>query len=300
VILYRRYAWFTLAFTVAVILWGAYVRATGSGAGCGSHWPLCDGEVIPRAPDTAKVIEFTHRLTSGLSLLFVLALYVISRRLFARGSFARKAAGYSLIAILLEAAIGAGLVVFEWVGLDKSVYRAFSIGLHLVNTLFLLAALTLSAQAGSEEKPRWKWPTKGRERIWVRGLVWGFALLGALGALTALGDTLFPVGSVAEGWSRKFAENSHFLEQIRIVHPSLAVTWAGALWVWLSSLWERIPALKRRSLCLLGFVVANLLLGLVNVVMLAPIPLQIAHLLLADILWILFVGLVFSAASRWH
>src|SRR5689334_1905422 len=63
-----RFAWFVVAYNVAVVVWGAYVRATGSGAGCGSHWPLCNGEFLPSAPQTKTAIEFTHRVTSGLSL----------------------------------------------------------------------------------------------------------------------------------------------------------------------------------------------------------------------------------------
>ena len=71
---FARYGWGVLAFNLLVILWGAYVRASGSGAGCGAHWPLCNGEVIPRAPSVATLIEYSHRLTSGLALLGVLAL----------------------------------------------------------------------------------------------------------------------------------------------------------------------------------------------------------------------------------
>ncbi len=294
---YRRYAWFTLLFCLAVILWGAFVRASGSGAGCGSHWPLCDGEVIPRAPDLQKAIEYTHRLSSGLSLLFVLGLFVATFRMFPPG-FQRKAAGYALVAILLEALIGAGLVLFALVGVDRSAYRAFSISLHLVNTLFLLAALTITALAPSEARPRWRWPAP--DKAWVRGLLFGFALLGAMGALTALGDTLFPVGSVSEGWQRKFEEGRHFLERIRIFHPLLAVTWVGCLWLWTATLVEKLPELRRLAQFTLGLAATNIGLGLLNVILLAPIWMQIVHLLVADLLWILFVSLVFSAASRWR
>ena len=75
-----RFAWLLLACNIGVILWGAYVRASGSGAGCGSHWPLCNGEVIPRLPATATLIEYSHRLTSGAALLGVVALFVWTRR----------------------------------------------------------------------------------------------------------------------------------------------------------------------------------------------------------------------------
>src|SRR5262245_62215656 len=71
-----RFAWLTLGITIVVIVWGAVVRATGSGAGCGSHWPLCNGVVVPRSPSMATLIELGHRLTSGLALLLVLGLVI--------------------------------------------------------------------------------------------------------------------------------------------------------------------------------------------------------------------------------
>lgn len=298
--LYRKYAWFTLAYCVAVILWGAFVRATGSGAGCGQHWPMCNGEVIPRAEQVKTLIEYSHRLSSGLCLLFVFILFLATLKLFPKGSFQRKAAGYSFIAIIIEALIGAALVLLRLVEHDQSIDRAISISLHLVNTLFLLAALTITAMAPAELKPRWHWPEGGKSRRWVRGILLGFALLGALGALTALGDTLFPVTDLGAEFRAKLEGRRHFLQQIRLLHPLLAVIWAGALAVWLAGLWERMPALKGRGRLLLWLTVGNLVLGLVNVITLAPIPIQILHLLWAETLWILLVSLVFSAASRWR
>lgn len=290
---YRAFSWFTLAFCVAVILWGAYVRATGSGAGCGRHWPLCNGEVIPLEPQLKTMIEFSHRLSSGISLLLVIGLFVWTRRLFPKGSFQRKIGALAFLAIVLEALVGAMLVLMRYVELDQSVGRAVSISLHLVNTLFLLATLTIVAFVPSEAVPRWSIP-EAKLRLWTRCLLAGFVFLGALGALTALGDTLFPVSQRSESESR------HFLEQIRIFHPIAALAWFGALWPWASHVSERFPGLKPRAVAVVGIAAANLLLGLTNVLMQAPVGIQILHLLVADILWILLVSLVFSAASRWQ
>src|SRR5262249_16113254 len=72
-----RFAWAVLAYDVAVAAWGSYVRATGSGAGCGSHWPLCNGELVPHTEAwrrTSMLIEYSHRATSGLALLLTFAL----------------------------------------------------------------------------------------------------------------------------------------------------------------------------------------------------------------------------------
>jgi protoheme IX farnesyltransferase len=91
-----RYAWGVLVWNVLVALWGAYVRATGSGAGCGAHWPTCNGEIIPRAPQVETLIEFTHRATSGLAFLAVLALLILALRTLPKGHPARFGAGLSM------------------------------------------------------------------------------------------------------------------------------------------------------------------------------------------------------------
>ena len=140
-----RFAWWVLAYNLVVILWGAYVRASGSGAGCGSHWPLCNGEVIPRGASITTLVEFSHRLTSGLALIAVVALWWRCRSLVAAGSAARRMANASLVLMLTEAAVGAGLVLFQLVADNASMARALFMAIHLINTFLLVAALTLTA-----------------------------------------------------------------------------------------------------------------------------------------------------------
>jgi cytochrome c oxidase assembly protein subunit 15 len=142
---FAKYTWGVLALNLAVILWGAYVRASGSGAGCGSHWPLCNGVVIPRAPQIETIVEFTHRLSSGLSLVLVVGMLVWSFRAFPKGDKVRLGASLSMFFIITEALVGAGLVLFKWVAQDASLGRAISIGIHLVNTFLLLGSITLTA-----------------------------------------------------------------------------------------------------------------------------------------------------------
>ncbi|MGD9093923.1 MAG: COX15/CtaA family protein, partial [Anaerolineales bacterium] len=195
---YAKYAWIVLIYNILVILWGAYVRATGSGAGCGSHWPLCNGEVLPRTTQIETMIEFGHRLTSGLAFILVLILFLWALRAYPRGNNVRLAAIFSMVFITTEALVGAGLVLFEWVAYDASVGRAISIVVHLINTFLLLASLSLTA-----------WWASGGKAVRIKGagvLLWtlllgllGTMVIGASGALTALGDTLFPVTSLAEG-----------------------------------------------------------------------------------------------------
>lgn len=279
---------------MGVILWGAYVRATGSGAGCGAHWPLCNGEVLPPTEAEKTLIEFSHRVSSGLLLVSVLALFIWAWRIFPRGSFPLRAAWLSFVAVLLEALIGAFLVLLRLVEQDQSTLRVFSISMHLVNTLFLLGALTCAALSPGHLTPRWRWPERS---WWPFSLIAGFALLGALGAVAALGDTLFPPTSVFHGILSDFARDSHLAEKIRFLHPLVAIGWVGAFAWWVADLWGRFPALRRRGQAVLLLCGLNMALGLGNIFFLAPLGLQMIHLLVADLLWIVFISLLFSAAS---
>src|SRR5437660_52419 len=142
-----RFAWVVVAYNVAVIVWGAYVRATGSGAGCGSHWPLCNGEFLPTTPQTQTVIEFTHRVTSGLSLVFVAILLIWCWRRTTKGDWPRWSAVAAAVLLVNEALLGALLVLVDHLGgLDRSTPHALFLCLHFGNTLLLLAALALTAR----------------------------------------------------------------------------------------------------------------------------------------------------------
>ena len=224
-----RFARLVLGWNVAVILWGAFVRATGSGAGCGAHWPLCNGEVVPRAPALETMIEFTHRATSGVALLLVFALCLWVFREKPKGHPARRAAAASVFFILTEAAVGAGLVLFRLVGENDSVARALFMAGHLANTFVLLACLTLTAHWCATDAPP---AARGGValRLGVRGLG-AIALVGVgkSGAVAALGDTLYPAQSVLGGLAQDVSPTAHFLVQLRIAHPILAL--AGALLV---------------------------------------------------------------------
>ena len=296
------YAWAVLGYNVLVILWGAYVRATGSGAGCGRHWPLCNGELVPRAPAVETIIEYTHRTTSALAGLFVLILLVWAFRAFPRRHPVRTAAAVSFVFILIEGAVGAGLVRFEWVADNASMERAAIMAVHLTNTFILLGALTLTAWWAATVPPEHEGPViRLRRQGRAGGLLAGGLLLilvvSAAGAVTALGDTLFPAGSLAEGLARDFAPTAHFLERLRVWHPLLAVfsalyllTTLGLLGEWRGT--KRVRQLVRAVQLL---VVVQIVAGVVNLLLLAPVWMQLVHLLLADSVWIALVLL--SAAA---
>lgn len=290
---FARFAWLTLAYNLGVILWGAVVRATGSGAGCGSHWPLCNGEMVPRAPRLETIIELSHRATSGVALLLVVGLAVWAFRVRPRGNAARKAAVASLLLILSEAAVGAGLVLFELVADNQSMARALFMATHLVNTFLLLTALTLTAHfAGGGAGAR----LRGQGAFGGALLLGTLALLlsGISGAIAALGDTLFPSMTLAEALRQDFSPTAHLLIRLRVLHPVISVI-AGLLAFALAS---RHLGNLRSARWLAALVVVQLASGAVNVLLLAPIWMQVVHLLLADLLWIAFVLMGAQALAR--
>jgi cytochrome c oxidase assembly protein subunit 15 len=273
-----------LAWNLFVILWGAYVRASGSGAGCGSHWPLCNGEVVPLAPRIETIIEFTHRVTSGAALIAVVALAWWSVSLFPRGHHVRRTAMLSIVFIVVEALLGAGLVLLQFVGENQSVGRAFYLSLHLVNTQFLLATLALTA-----------WYSRGQPLARPAPVAMGTLpvaiLVSITGAIAALGDTLFPASSLAEGMRQDLLGAAHFLLRLRVVHPVLAVL-AGTYFVTVAIRIMRSkasPLAARMGLAVLILTLAQVGAGAINLALLAPVGMQIAHLFLADMLWILLV-----------
>ena len=293
---FRRFAWGVLGVSLFVILWGAFVRASGSGAGCGRHWPLCNGQMLPARPGTATLIELVHRLSSGVTLALVAGLFWWSRREFRPGHRARRWAAWSLVFICSEALVGAGLVLLQLVGTDASLARAGYLAVHLLNTFLLLGCLALTAHYGGHPPPRRGTPAGSVEWLLASGLLL-VLLVGMSGAVTALGDTLFPSLSLGEGLRADAAPASHILIRLRVLHPALALLTAcylGFLVWWVGrarptaagSIWAR---------GVIALLLLQLGVGLSNLLLLAPTALQLAHLFIADLLWISLV--VFAATA---
>lgn len=310
---FSRFAWVTLGYNVLVILWGAGVRATGSGAGCGSHYPLCNGVVVPRDISTATFIELTHRATSGIALLLIIYLVVRAVKLYRQAKLTgdaqlkaqlrrvRLASCVTLFFTLTEATIGAGLVIFELVADNDSVARAAMLGVHLINTFLLLGALTLAAwwsRAGASVGSL-KLNQHPMASLLFAASLAGTLMLGASGAVAALGDTLFPVKSLGEGLSNDLTGAGHYLVQLRVLHPVLAAVvgmmiTGAACWTLKTTSSERTRKLARVVMLMLG---VEIVAGGVNVLLLAPVWMQIIHLLLADAMWI---GLVLLTATTFE
>jgi cytochrome c oxidase assembly protein subunit 15 len=283
----RRFAWGVLAYFIAVILWGALVRATGSGAGCGDHWPLCNGTVIQHSPRVGTMIEFTHRVTSGISFFAVVALLWWTLAGTSRGHLARGTAIAAALFTIIEAALGAFLVELGLTAQSQSPLRAPYLALHLTNTLLLLAALTLTAHFLGRRAGYM------RDRVRIAARFVGIAavavvlVVGVTGSLAALGDTLFPASSLGAAFAHDFSATSQWLVRWRWTHPAVAFL-ASVFLIWLlvraaqrRSHWDN-RALSALVLILLAL---QYLLGILDVAFLAPVWLQIAHLFGADVLW---------------
>ena len=289
----RRFAWAVLAYFVAVILWGAVVRATGAGAGCGNHWPLCNGTVLQHSASANTMIEFTHRITSGISFFSAVGLLIWTFAATMRGHLARYAVGAAVFFTLVEAILGALLVKLGLTAQSQSPLRPWYLALHLTNTLLLLAALTLTAHM------------LDRKQGYLRGTIRLVAPIGALagilvvlvvgvtGSLAALGDTLFPASSLGAALTEDFSAKSGWLVHWRWTHPAIAFL-ASIFLIWiLVRAAQRTTHWDNRGLSALVLILlaAQYVLGVLDVVVLAPVWLQIAHLLGADVLWAALVVL---------
>ncbi len=283
-----KFGWAVLAWNVLVVLWGAFVRATGSGAGCGEHWPLCNGAVVPPSPAMGTIIEFMHRVTSGVALIGVAVLVAWAIRLFPKGHRARRYSWASLVLILVEALLGAGLVLLAYVEKNASAGRAVYLCLHLANTLLLLGALLASSwfaqrpEGGWQRVPRMMWAALG------------VALLASLtGVIAALGDTIWPAVSLAEGMRAEFAQDAPLLLRLRLLHPVVASS--AGLFLLMAALLTFEGHVRAWVIALSA---AQLVAGGINILLLAPVWMQILHLALAVCLWLWLVAGALEAQGR--
>ena len=299
---FALYAGLVLAYNILVILWGAVVRATGSGAGCGDHWPLCQGVVIPHAAGISTVIEFAHRSSSGIAVVLVVGLVPFAFRRFDKGHAARRYAAAALAFTLTEGLLGAALVLFGQVGSNASMSRVVVLSLHLVNTFLLLAALALSAKSASSDAAAQpvqtfektampsQAPGNGLYLAYGAGIIATLAI-GVTGTIAALSDTLFRATSLAQSLQMDFSNASNPMLRLRIIHPALAVI-AGCFLMVLAAhaLMSRPSArAKRLASCLLVLLILQFSLGVLNVILLAPLWMQVLHLLTADLVWVTLV-----------
>jgi len=289
---YGMLGWLVLGFTVTVVAGGAVVRATGSGDGCGASWPRCGGEVLPSSPRPETLIEFTHRAMTAAAVVGVLVLVVLAFALWPRRSPVRVAATLGAVFLVVESLLGASLVLFGWVDQDVSAGRLVVVPLHLTNTFLLLAAIALTAWWGSgRPAPRRPVPRGGQLVAGAASLV----IVGAAGALNALADTVIPVAA-ADGTG--LDGGRRFLDTVRVVHPFLAVVLGLAVAAIALGFIDHDDTAVRRLAGIVGVgLLLQMFLGMANIVLVTPLGLQLAHLAVADGIWIAFTLLVAAVAG---
>jgi cytochrome c oxidase assembly protein subunit 15 len=284
-----HFAWTALCWNLAVVLWGAYVRATGSGAGCGNRWPLCDGDIVGASANGQTIVEFTHRITSVISLLMVTSLVVWCWRVTKKGDWARYSAVLAAALLANEALLGAALVLLKHVGNDQSSGRVIFLCLHFGNTLLLLAALSLTAAWLSNDSRSFALIGKLREVSSIGLGLLAIVVTGITGAVAALTDTLYPATSLPSSLAQDFSSRVPALLRVRILHPAVAAIAACyVLWViWRSSTGRN--RFSRSAIALIILLFAQIVIGMTNVLFLTPVWIQITHLFVAAAFWILLV-----------
>jgi len=292
---FRQFAWAVLGINLVVICWGAYVRASGSGAGCGNHWPMCKGEV---GGGTHQIIELLHRLTTGAAAMMMGLLVVMAFRRFGRGAPVRKAAGAAAVFFVLEALIGAAIVKLGLVAYDPSLGHALAMAIHLVNTLLLLGALALVAWFAEAPAPL-QLRGGGALRWLLVAAMAATVALAMTGAVAALADLVYPASSLRAGLQQDFAPGAAVLIRLRVIHPILAVGVATLLLAAcrVAGAGAGGPHTPRLARVLATLVLVQIALGLLNLAFAAPTILQLGHLVVADAVWVNLVLLAVSALA---
>lgn len=290
---FAKYAWFVLAYNILVILWGVFLRASKSGDGCGQHWLTCHGEVVPSAPELKTVIEFSHRIMSALDGLIVLILVIWAVQIWRKDktqSAVMKMAIGSFVFVLVEGLIGAGLVLTGNTAGSYSESRPLWAMGHLISTFILLIFMSLTAWYASGGKV-FSLKQSGKNLLLLAVGVFGILLVGMSGSLAALSNMLFPSQSLAEGIAKDFSDASHFLLRLRISHPILSI--ATSVYLFFLSMWITKKSedvwTKKFAGYLALLILIQVVFGGLTLVMLAPIVMQVGHLVLADLIWICFI-----------
>ena len=270
-----------LLLSIASILAGAFVRATGSGDGCGATWPTCKGKIIPALSDSSELIEFSHRSVSGVLLVVTLIIFAKTRK-FQKDSLVRTVTNYLTFFVIFEALIGAVIVIFEWVGLNSSLPRIIAVPIHLVNTFGLLGSYAILYKILQDDLQNIK-NMFNKNFLLISSL---FLLSGATGSITALADVLFPSASFVEGFLADFDRTSEVLTRLRILHPIISSTLSIVLYVYATGIRKKynVSVKPLQTLILIA-----VFLGVINVLSNIVLPLSILHLAIADFLWISYI-----------
>lgn len=290
---FSKLAWFNLIWTVLVILWGAVVRATNSGAGCGKFWPLCGQSLIPTFDIFHTYIEFAHRVMSGILLVTIFAMFLYGRRLYKADKARRDLNTLVFVFLIIESLLGAGLVVFELVEDNDSILRIFAVSLHLLNTFVLVALTALNAYySTSVNTSLIKLNVRKVSKIGLLLIL----VIGISGAVTSLADTLFPPSTFTETMNEWIDPTAHVLQRLRPYHPFFAIAFGLAIIAYLDHFFNPMTERgKKLKTWIKALIFVQFGLGMLNIVLHVPLYMQITHLLIAELIWITAIFLAFTA-----
>jgi heme A synthase len=195
-----------------------------------------------------------------------------------------------------EALIGAALVLLGHVGTNSSPDRAYTLAVHLLNTMVLLAAMALTGWfAGAPVNERGQATMEAAAPVSRSLLICAllaYLATSVIGAIAALADTLFAAHSLAEALRQDLSPSAHIFVRLRIWHPIVAALLGCFLLVfaYLTGLRkQRTPLARRLALAVVFLTLLQIGAGMINVILLAPVWMQITHLFIADSLWIALV-----------
>jgi len=262
---FTRLAWTAAAFTYLLIILGAIVRITGSGLGCGEHWPLCNGKLLPPL-DVPTMIEYGHRLAAAAVSVLVAGLAAYAWWLRREGTAPYVALGLLIVQILLGA-VTVKLRLPPW-----------TVILHLGTAMLLLATLIVIAKGrGSRFTPSL--------RPGSLGLALGFVTV-LFGALTAnLGAATACLGfPLCNG---HLLPAGNYLQHVQWTHRLLAYTLFGYVW------WWALRTNTRGAWYAAALVTLQVAVAAAMILLALPQPLQAAHVAVGAAVWATLVIAVF-------
>lgn len=269
-----QYLTLTLITSLLVIFWGAFLRFTYAGDGCGTDWPLCHNQLVPTQSSKEAWMEWFHRLTSSLFGLMVVFLCIFSFHSLPKKHRARWGCVLILFFTITEALIGAALVMTGLTGLNSSLLRPLVLSAHLVNSLFLVGSIVLTFRFIREDV------------IPIRKIFrWSlfYILIALTGSIASLSNTLFPSSSLIQGLLMDINMNSPLLLKLRILHPVIAFVIGGGLIIYLTDFFKKF---RIKNYLLLIFTALGMMSGILTLFTLSPIFMKMLHLILAYSVWI--------------
>lgn len=300
---FAAFAWSLLVLNLAAVAWGVFLRAGKFGDGCGTNWPLCPGGPVPLNGSISRFIEGSHRLMTSLIGVMTIGLVFWSRRIYSREDEGGRAVrGLALAALgmtVVEGLVGAVLVKFALVTTNASPMRALVMAFHVVSTFGLVGAVAACALAAGPDgdleggvRPRLKQGGAALGML-LTGAI-GLVGLGATGAISAFAHQVNPVEDVL---TAALAPGAPWMVRLQPMHPLLSAAVALYLVLMAGLLPNlrpdpRVALWARRLAIMVGVEMA---LGLVNILVRAAIPMQMLHLVAADLTWVALVGLGVAA-----